>query len=60
MIAFPGSLAYALNHGVYLTDSQVLLLVQLSRPGVGVLFRSCALGPAVLDICHPRGLEPEF
>ena len=26
MIAFPGSLAYALNHGVYLTDSQGLVL----------------------------------
>lgn len=60
MIAFPGSLAYALNHGVYLTDSQVLLLVQLSRPGIGVLFWSCVQGPAVLGICRPCGLEPEF
>lgn len=46
MIAFPGSTAYARNHGVYLTDPQVVPLGQgsgqLSRPGVAS--RPCALG----------------
>lgn len=46
MIALPGSTVYARNHGVYLTDSQVVSLGQqcglLSRPGMATW--SCALG----------------
>lgn len=56
MIAFPGSTAYARNHGVYLTDPQVVSPLrwqhhgQLSQPRVAS--RSCAL---VLDFLSWSG-----
>lgn len=46
MIAFPGTTAYARNHGVYLTDSQVVPLGQWHGPWsrAGMAAWSCALG----------------
>lgn len=45
MIAFPGTTAYARNHGVYLTDSQVVPLGQWHGPlsRAGAASWSCAL-----------------
>lgn len=42
MIALPGSPAYALNHGVYFTDSQVVPLGTAELAGVA--FQSHAFG----------------
>lgn len=62
MIAFPGSTAYARNHGVYLTDPQVVSPLrwqhhgQLSQPRVAS--RSCALG-SLWSWTSCRGLDLE-
>lgn len=62
VIAFPGSTAYARNHGVYLTDPQVVSPLrwqhhgQLSQPRVAS--RSCALG-SLWSWTSCRGLDLE-